>query len=41
MDYRVMDAATLAGIKSGDVIQATVVRNEAYWVEDMGCPGKR
>ena len=41
IDYRVTDAATLAGIRSGDVIQATVVRNEAYWVEDMGCPGKR
>ena len=35
MDYRVKDATVLAGIKPGDVIQATLVMDDAYWLEDI------
>jgi Cu/Ag efflux protein CusF len=41
MDYRVSDAAVLAGIKSGDVIQATMVSDDAYWLENIKVSGKR
>ena len=40
MDYRVTDAARLAGIKPGDVIQATMVTDDAYWLEDIRVTGK-
>jgi Cu/Ag efflux protein CusF len=40
MDYRVSDAAILAGIKPGDVIQATMVSDDAYWLEDIKVNGK-
>ena len=35
MDYRVKDAATLTGLKPGDAIQATMVSDDAYWLEDI------
>jgi len=35
MDYRVSDAAVLTGIKPGDLIQATMVSDDAYWLEDI------
>ena len=35
MDYRVSDAAVLAGTKPGDVIQATMVSDDAYWLEGI------
>jgi Cu/Ag efflux protein CusF len=41
MDYRVKNAAALAGIKPGDVIQATMVVDDAYWLEDIKVTGKR
>src|SRR5262249_54146829 len=41
MDYRVGDATVLAGIKPGDVIQATMVTIDAYWLEDIRVTGKR
>ena len=40
MDYRVKNAAALAGIKPGDVIQATMVVDDAYWLEDIKVTGK-
>jgi len=40
MDYRVSDAAMLAGIKPGDVIQATMVSDDAYWLEAIKVTGK-
>ena len=40
MDYRVSDAAVLTGIKTGDVIQATMVSDDAYWLEDIKVTGK-
>jgi len=40
MDYRVSDAAVLAGIKPGDVIQATMVSDDAYWLEGIKVTGK-
>ena len=40
MDYRVKNAAALAGIKAGDVIQATMVVDDAYWLEDIKVTGK-
>lgn len=41
MDYRVRNAAELAGIKPGDLIQATMVTDHAYWIEDIRVTGKR
>jgi Cu/Ag efflux protein CusF len=41
MDYRVRDVAALARIKPGDVIQATMVTDDAYWLEDIRVTGKR
>jgi Cu/Ag efflux protein CusF len=41
MDYRVKDSAVLAGIKPGDVIQATMISDDAYWLEDIQVTGKR
>lgn len=41
MDYRVRDAAALEGIKPGDLIQATMVSDDAYWLEDIRVTGKR
>jgi len=40
MDYRVSDGAVLTGIKAGDVIQATMVSDDAYWLEDIRVTGK-
>jgi Cu/Ag efflux protein CusF len=40
MDYRLKNAAALAGIKPGDVIQATMVVDDAYWLEDIKVTGK-
>jgi len=40
MDYRVKDAATLTGLKPGDAIQATMVSDDAYWLEDIKITGK-
>ena len=40
MDYRVSDAAVLTGIKPGDVIQATMVSDDAYSLEDIRVTGK-
>ena len=40
MDYRVSDAAVLAGIKPGDVIQATMISDDAYWLQDIKVTGK-
>jgi Cu/Ag efflux protein CusF len=40
MDYRVSDAAVLTGIKPGDVIQATMVSDDAYWLEDIKVTGQ-
>jgi Cu/Ag efflux protein CusF len=41
MDYRVSDAAVLAGIKPNDVIEATMVMDDAYWLENIRVTGKR
>ncbi len=41
MDYRVRDATALAGIKPGDLIQATMVTDDAYWLEDIRVTGKK
>ena len=41
MDYRVRDAAVLAKIQPGDVIEATMVTDDAYWLEDIRVTGKR
>jgi len=41
MDYRVNDAAALAGIKPGDVIEGTMVTDDAYWLENIRVTGKR
>jgi len=41
MDYRVSDAGVLAGLKPGDVIQATMVSDDTYWLEDIKVTGKR
>ena len=35
MDYRVKDSAALTGIKAGDTIQATMVSDDAYWLEEI------
>jgi Cu/Ag efflux protein CusF len=41
MDYRVKDAGALAGIKPGDTIQATMVMDGGYWLEDIKVTAKR
>ena len=41
MDYRVRDGAMLTAIKPGDVIQATMVMDDAYWLEGIQITGKR
>lgn len=41
MDYRVKDQASLAGIKPGDIIQATMVMDGGNWLEDIKVTGKR
>jgi Cu/Ag efflux protein CusF len=41
MDYRVKDAAALTAIKPGDVIEATMVTDDAYWLENIRVTGKR
>ena len=41
IDYRVRDVAALARIKPGDVIHATMVTDDAYWLEDIRVTGKR
>jgi Cu/Ag efflux protein CusF len=41
MDYRVKNGASLAGIKPGDTIQATMVMDGGYWLEDLKVTGKR
>jgi Cu/Ag efflux protein CusF len=41
IDYRVKDTAALAEIQPGDVIQATMVVDDACWLEDIKKMGKR
>ena len=41
MDYRVRDAGALNGIKPGDNIQATMVMDGGYWLEDIRVVGRR
>jgi Cu/Ag efflux protein CusF len=41
MDYRVKNAAALAEIKPGDRIEATMVTDDAYWLEDIRVTGRR
>jgi Cu/Ag efflux protein CusF len=41
MDYRVKNSAALAAVKPGDVIEATMVTDETYWLEDIRVTGKR
>ena len=41
MDYRVKNGTVLAGIKQGDVIEATMVMDDAYWLEDIKVTGTR
>jgi len=41
MDYRVKDVGTLNGIKPGDSIQATMVMDGGYWLEDIKVVGSR
>jgi Cu/Ag efflux protein CusF len=41
MDYRVKDAAALAEIKPGDVIEGTMVTDDAYWLENIRVTRKR
>jgi len=40
MDYRVKNRTVLAGIKPGDVIKATMVSDDAYWLEAITVTGK-
>jgi Cu/Ag efflux protein CusF len=40
MDYRVKDSAALDGLKPGDVIQATMVMDGTYWLQDIKVTGK-
>jgi hypothetical protein len=40
-DYRVKDAAALAGIKPGDVIEGTMGTDDVYWLENIEVPRKR
>jgi Cu/Ag efflux protein CusF len=41
MDYRVKEKASLQGIKPGDAIQATMVADGGYWLEDIKVMEKR
>jgi Cu/Ag efflux protein CusF len=41
MDYEVKDARVLAGIKRGDTIQATMVMDGGYWLENIKVTGRR
>ena len=41
MDYPVKDAATLKELKPGDVIEATMVMDDSYWLENIKVTGKR
>jgi Cu/Ag efflux protein CusF len=41
MDYRVKDPAALAGIKPGDTLQAIMISDDVYWLEDIHVTGKR
>jgi Cu/Ag efflux protein CusF len=41
MDYPVKDAAVLKVLKPGDVILATMVMDDSYWLEDIKVTGKR
>ena len=41
MDYRVKNPAALGAVKPGDVIEATMVTDDAYWLEDIRVTGKR
>ena len=41
MDYRVKNAAALNGIKPGDNIQATMVMDGGYWLEDIKVARRR
>jgi len=41
MDYRVKNSTVLAGIKPGDVIEATMVTDDGYWLENIRVTGKR
>jgi Cu/Ag efflux protein CusF len=41
MDYRVKDGASLARIKPGDTIEATMVTDGGYGLEDIKVTGKR
>jgi Cu/Ag efflux protein CusF len=40
MDYRVKDAAAIAGIKAGDIIQATMIMDGTQSLEDIKVIGK-
>jgi Cu/Ag efflux protein CusF len=40
MDYRVKETSALTGIKPGDTIQATMVSDDSYWLEDITVTGK-
>ena len=39
MDYRVKDSASLARIKPGDTIEAMMVTDGGYWLEDIKVTG--
>jgi Cu/Ag efflux protein CusF len=41
MDYRVKDPAVLAGVKPGDTLEATMIADDVYWLEDIKVTGKR
>ena len=41
MDYHVKDAGALTGITPGDTIQATMVMDGGYWLEEIKVTGKR
>jgi Cu/Ag efflux protein CusF len=41
MDYRVKDATILRDIQAGDIIEATMVMDDAYWLENIRVTGKR
>jgi Cu/Ag efflux protein CusF len=40
MDYQLKDAAALGGVKPGDVIQATMVVDDGYWLEGIKVTGR-
>lgn len=41
MDYPVKDSAMLKELKPGDVIQAKMVMDDSYWLEDIKVTDKR